>query len=607
MLESKDNIRTWHATLLLCALLALGFGANREWHNLAMYGVIYADAQGYYGYLVAAFLERSFDWEQVIASYNSTYFNGGAADFTVMTDAGRVNKYFAGTAILMMPGFFLSCLAAIALGHPVDGYSVPFHVGMMLSALTYMLAGLWLLGSYLRSKGFRWSLISVASLGAFAGTGLFYYTVMEPGMSHVYSFFLFCAFIYRSDRAVQSTDRSNLLWLATITALIALVRPTNAVIVLSLPFIAGGWVRFISFLGRCIVNWRAFLPAVVLAICIICVQPIMYLVQVGRPMVWSYSGEGFNFLSPEMFNVLFSFRKGLFVYYPWTLLASLGLLTMIWRARPQGIWLSMFLGISVYVVSSWWCWYYGSSLGMRAMIDYLPFFILLMVHLLSSLGSKLSTLVMGVALLTIPVNLVQAYQYNKFILHWDQMDQERFWQIFMKTDSKYSGIFYREAKVMPLPPEEQIVDRHILVTDMESDTTAWGTHSRTSDRAFSGRNSALIDESNPYGPTLRIPFSALAPEGRRMLVATFTVWSSETLPALSLAYSIAQGDRQYAHTYLHCGDQVTERERWMAVRIVTELPKPDHEDDFWVVYPFTTGNDAIFIDDMRLEVLTLKD
>jgi hypothetical protein len=49
--------------------------------------------------------------------------------FTVMTEHGRVNKYYAGTAVLMLPFFALSCLAAWLLGFPVDGYSVPFHVG----------------------------------------------------------------------------------------------------------------------------------------------------------------------------------------------------------------------------------------------------------------------------------------------------------------------------------------------------------------------------------------------------------------------------------------------------------------------------------------------
>jgi hypothetical protein len=49
----------WYGTLALCVVVALFFGQKREWHNLAMYGMIHADAQGYYGYLVAG-LHRAF-------------------------------------------------------------------------------------------------------------------------------------------------------------------------------------------------------------------------------------------------------------------------------------------------------------------------------------------------------------------------------------------------------------------------------------------------------------------------------------------------------------------------------------------------------------------
>jgi hypothetical protein len=592
---------------MACAALALWFGAKREWHNLAMYGMIHADAQGYYGYLVAIFIERSFDWQQVIAAYDQTYYGGGATDFTVMTDHGPVNKYYVGTAVLMLPFFLLSCIAAAVMGQPVDGYAVPFHVGMMLSALFYAIAGLWLMGRYLRSKGFSIPVISATAFGVFAGTGLFFYTVMEPAMSHVYSFFLFSAFIFVADRAMAAPIRGRLLALAAVLALIALVRPTNAVIVLSLPFIAGGWRPFMGFLTAVFSDRRLLVPSVVVAISIVALQLLMYQLQVGRPIVWSYSGEGFNFLAPEVMNVLFSFKKGLFIYYPWTLLATVGLIALTVRARAAALWLLVFLGVAVYIISSWWSWFYGASFGMRAMVEYLPFFMVLMAYLLQAVPIEFRSGVMVLSFVAIPVNLIQTYQYNKFILHWDQMDENRFWQVFLKTDRRYEGVLYRTVQEKELPAEDHIIHRYRVHNDMEAERPDWGNQGRTDRLAFSGRYSCMISGANPYGNTIGIPWGAMGPEGRKVLVATFIVRSEVERPALALAYSYNAGERNYGHDYLYCSEQVNEKDQWCAIKLIAELPLAESPEHHFVIYPYTTGADILFVDDIHYEFLTVKE
>jgi hypothetical protein len=607
MLNDNRHRWLWPITLMVCAALALWFGAKREWHNLAMYGMIHADAQGYYGYLVAAFIERSFDWKQVIAAYNTTYFGGGASDFTVVTDHGYVNKYYVGTAVLMLPFFLLSCLAAAVMGQPVDGYAVPFHIGMMLSALFYAIMGLRLMGRYLHGKGFSWPVISATALGVFAGTGLLFYSVMEPAMSHVYSFFLFSAFIFLADRAMAAPVRGRLIALAAVLALIALVRPTNAVIVLSLPFIAGGWRPFMVFLKAVFSDRRLLVPSMVVAVSIVALQLLMYQLQVGRPLVWSYSGEGFNFLAPEVMNVLFSYKKGLFVYYPWTLLAALGLIVLAVQSRAAALWLVVFLGLAVYIISSWWSWYYGASFGMRAMVEYLPFFMVLMAYLLQAVPVEFRSGVMVLSFMAIPVNLIQTYQYNKFILHWDQMDEDRFWQVFLKTDRRYEGIFYRTAQAEELPTEDRIMHRFSVHNDMEAERPDWGNQGRTDRLAFSGRYSSMISGANPYGNTIGIPWGAMGPEGRKVLVATFIVRSKVERPALALAYSFNAGERNYGHGYLYCTEQVSDKGLWTAVRLIAELPRAEAPEHVWVVYPYTTGNDTIHVDDLRYEVITLRE
>lgn len=602
-IDQRDN-RILQLTLAACAALALWSAGTREFHNLAMYGLLHADAQGYYGYLVAIFIEHSFDWEQVMAGYRQTYFDGGGADFTVMTEAGRVNKYYAGTAVLMLPFFLLSCTAAWLTGYPADGYSLPFQMGMMGAALTYVLSGLYLLGLYMRRSGLSITATSLSLFGVFAGTGLFFYTVFEPGMSHAYSFFLFCAFIFLADRAIQIPTQKNVLLLSVVLALIALVRPTNAIIVCSMPFIAGGLQPFAAFVRTVFRDGRSLGPAIIASVLIVAIQPLMYVLQVGRMFVWSYSGEGFNFLDPHIADVLFSCQKGLFVYYPWTFLALGGLVPLLFRNRSLSLLLLAFLGVSVYVVSSWWCWYYGSSFGMRAMIEYLPFFALLMANLLHGLKGRILWPVAAVGLLTVPVNLIQSYQYNKFILHWDSMDCERYRQVFLRTDRALQGVFYR--KDPPVPDEGSTASRYAISTDLEELRTEWGVQGRTELRSSSGQYSSMLTTDNPYGTTIGIPWSVMGDSGQRVLVATFMVWSEVGMPELSLAYSFNAGDEHYGHTYLPLGNQVLEAKEWTKVRVVAEIPTPKSNDDVWIAYPYTTRGDTVFVDDISYELLTLK-
>jgi hypothetical protein len=53
-------------------------------------------------------------------------------------------------------------------------------------------------------------------------------------------------------------------------------------------------------------------------------QSIIYYLQSGYFFVYSYGREGFNFLDSHMIDILYSYKKGLFVYTPVTLIAMYG-------------------------------------------------------------------------------------------------------------------------------------------------------------------------------------------------------------------------------------------------------------------------------------------
>ena len=591
--------------IILAVIGALLLGLSGIFDNEAMYGLIHADAQGYYGYLVAIFLEHSFNWEQVIQSYADVYFDGGGADFTVHSELGRVNKYYAGTAVLMLPFFLFSCLAAVVFDFPVDGYSQPFQIGTMCGALFYAGVGMYFLSRYLEKRGTSREISLFVVVSVLFATPLFHYSISEPAMSHAYSFSLFCIFLFSVDAWFKKETNGWLIISSLVFGLIVLVRPANGLVIFSIPFIAGGIgpliekLRFMSGLGK------KLLLGVLVVFAILSIQSFMYMAQVGKALIWSYEGEGFNFAEPEILNVLFSFKKGFFVYTPIAFLGTLGLIWMLFKKKTEAIWLLVFLALSVYVISCWWNWYYGGSLGMRALIEYLPFFALGLAFLLQNVGRAVKTVVVTTCLVFVSVNLVQSYQYQKFILHWDGMNKERFWEVFLKTDRKYDGIFYRQETPLQLPSNDEIQSRAVFESDLEEGTT-WGAQGINSEKAHSGSRSTHINALSSYGSTLGVPGAELGALGDRKLFITAMVWSSMAYPDLTIAYSYRNDSADYGHDYIPLGQFVTEAGTWMKVQTIVPMRPTTSATDNWIVYPYTTGEADVYLDDIRYEVITLN-
>ncbi|MCF8463934.1 MAG: hypothetical protein K9G41_03790 [Flavobacteriales bacterium] len=592
--------------IIIIALVGAALmGLSGIFDNEAMYGLIHADAQGYYGYLVAIFIEHSFNWEQVIHSYADVYFDGGGADFTVHSEIGSVNKYYVGTAVLMLPFFLLSCVAAVLFGFPVDGYSEPFHIGIMVGALFYIGVGMYFLSKYLENRGTDRTISLFVVVFLLFATGLFHYSISEPAMSHAYSFSLFCVFLFSVDAWFKTESRTSFITASIVFGLIVLVRPANGLVIFSVPFIAGGIVPLKDKLLSMDGIGKKLLLGVVVVFTVLSIQSLMYLAQVGKPLIWSYEGEGFNFLAPEVLNVLFSFKKGLFVYTPIAFLGTVGLIWMLLKRKTETIWLWLFLALSIYVISCWWNWYYGGSLGMRALIEYLPFFALGLAFLLQNSGQAMKAVVVTLCLFFVSINLVQSYQYQKFILHWDGMNQERFWTVFMKTDRKYDGIFYRQETVLQLPSEEEIQSRAVFESDLEEGTT-WGNQGINTEKANSGRRSTLINAQSNYGSTLGVLVSEMGAIGERKLIITSMVWSSIAYPDLTIAYSYRNDSSDYGHEYVPLGHLITEEGQWLKVETIVPIKPAADTSDNWIVYPFTTGKADIYLDDIRYEVITLN-
>jgi len=94
----------------------------------------------------------------------------------------------------------------------------------------------------------------------------------------------------------------------------------------------------------------------------------------GNFLIDPYPYESFNFGQPEILNVLFSVRKGLFFWSPILLTALPGLFYVGKKSAEFLPPILLFLPLNTYLISSWHSWSYGGSFGHRAFTEAIPLF-----------------------------------------------------------------------------------------------------------------------------------------------------------------------------------------------------------------------------------------
>ena len=395
--------------------------------------IIVWDVIGYYQYLPSTFIYK--DPSMCYADKDPEFFKDKL--YRTRTDNGRyVSKMSMGLAVLYSPFFFAANALAETAGYPADGYSLPYRLALSLGAIVYAILGLFFLSGFLR-KYFARGIVALTVLAIGLGTNLYFYSTMEPGMSHAYNFFLFSVFIYLTDRWILRQTWSDTVLIGLISGLIILARPSNGVLVLLLPlWMVESKPALKNRIDMLLKNYMKIASMAVLVFMVFLPQLIYWKYTTGKFWYYSYGDEGFFFNDPEIIKGLLSYRKGLLVYTPIMTFALLGIIVLYHR-RKELFWpVFAFTMVNLYIVFSWWCWWYGGSFGQRALIESyavlaIPFaaFAEYIFNRKRALQIVFLVLVAGF----ISLNIFQTRQYYIGIIHWDSMSKYNYWDTFFRT------------------------------------------------------------------------------------------------------------------------------------------------------------------------------
>lgn len=342
----------------------------RDYSGIA--NVLSSDAGGYYAYLPGFFI---YDFQEPPADvvYNKDGFR--------YVNGRLESKYPVGTALAHSPFF----LIAHVFADTKDGYTKPYHLAVRIAGITYAFFGLMCCFFIFRRRTNTVISLLLCLLMFFA-THLLYYTLREPGYSHVVSFFLIAFFLLLIDPLAKRSIVRAWLVLPVLT-LIVLVRPIDGVVLLPALWWNGNlksqWNSVCNLIRK---NRVAFACALLLSLGLLGIQLSYSLYAAGSLTGTIYRGESFtNIFTPRFARVLVGTYSGLLLYTPVFLLL---IITMIWRsftdfASHRFQIASAF--IALYVYAAWSAPDLGCSFSHRGQVDFLAIWFLPFVMFIQQL------------------------------------------------------------------------------------------------------------------------------------------------------------------------------------------------------------------------------
>lgn len=427
------------------ALIIIAISVALSFHYIPS-NILSYDVFGYYLYLPSTFIYKDLGLNDIgfINDILDTYKNSTTLyQVDTMENGARVLKYSMGQAFLYLPFFIIGHIIALFTSFPADGFSTPYQMSIFIGSMLYTIAGILLIRKFL-SHYFSDLVNSLLLISLFLGTNYLLHTTMhgQNAMSHNYLFTLYTV-VLLLNRAWHINQKSKYLYsLAVVCGLMVLSRPTEIVCLL-IPLLwnvdsMDAFRQKIKFLFN--ENRKQIIRFSIIFVSFGIPQFAYWIIFTGHFAYLDYgqsAGEGMDLLWPHFYSVLFSFRKGWYIYTPIMLFATIGFRMLYLNNRKLFVPLFAFFIVNLYFVSSWSCWWYAHSFSQRALIQSYAIMLIPLGYFIKWVFEKgflVKTLFYISMVLIISLNLFQSWQMSVGILDGSRMTSKYYFKTFGKTN-----------------------------------------------------------------------------------------------------------------------------------------------------------------------------
>lgn len=401
------------------------------------------DVFGYYMYLPLKFkyhdltLQNYSTIEQILNTYKAseTFYQALKWD-----NGNWVMRYPIGLSILYSPFYFIADLIAPYTKYAADGFSRPYQLTVLYGCLFYTLAGLYFIKKTLL-RLFNDKIAALTLVAIAIGTNYFFHTSIhgQGAMSHNFLFTLYAIIIYVTIIWHEDFKTKYAILLGILVGFTALCRPSEIISGL-IPLLYGVYNReTFKHKIRLLLEHKKQILLFGSSLAIMgFIQLFYYKSASGRFFINPYGagnpGEGLELFKPHLLEVLFSFRKGWFIYTPLMVFITLGFIQLYKKNRTFFFPVLAYTFINLYIVASWSCWWFGDCFGNRALIAcYATLSVPLGYFISYTFESKLKSIYISILICFITLNLFQSWQMYKGILDTTNMSRAYYFSTFLQT------------------------------------------------------------------------------------------------------------------------------------------------------------------------------
>ncbi len=387
-----------------------------KWDKFDAEATISHDVSGYYLYLPALFIYKDIKqlafMPDILTKYKPSFQLNQA--FKHEQSSNMVMKYSIGQSILYAPFFFTAHIyTKLSSKYPSDGFSGPYQFFISLSALFWSFLGLFFLMKvllkYFERRHVFWGLVIIV-----LGTNYLNYSAIDGAMTHNYLFSLYAILLFLSEKYHTNPSLKTSILIGGTIGLAALIRPTEIIsflipVLWKIDINQNHWFKNrIRFLYR---QHRNILAAILTCLLVGSIQLFYWKFVTNEWIVYSYENQGFSWLNPHFLQGLFSYKSGWLMYTPLMIFPLIGFFVSFRKAFFLAT--IIFFLLFTYITYSWDIWWYGGSLGQRAMVQsyaILSFPLVSLVRLVDRKNIILKSLFFVFILLGLYFNIWLTYQ-----------------------------------------------------------------------------------------------------------------------------------------------------------------------------------------------------
>jgi hypothetical protein len=538
------------------------------------------------------------------------------------TDLGtRVPNYTTGMSYYYLPFFAIAHLWAKNTDkYPPDGFSFPYQYCISWGTILIGLIGIFLLRKFL-IRFFIDPVVCLVLLWLVLGTNYFSEALNNSLQPHFMQFTLYALLLLLTDNWHRNQKGSTAFFIGIVTGWLTIARPSD-ILCLIIPLLYG--IRdFTSFKNKIKLvrqNHTHFLLLIIGGLIPLIPQMIYWKLYTGHFIYFSYKNtEGFDFLEPHIWQVLFSFKKSLFIYTPILIVAVFGFFFLRKRYPNHFLFVTVFILCNFYLLSSWAAWWNGGSFGMRYFVQsYAVLSIPVGVAIEKLIATRFTKYILALPLLFfVFLNLFQTWQFEHYIIPDDRMTYEYYKRVFLKTRfTKEDELFQEQQRNFTSDEtfynEASYIHYTIAYYDFENVNSTPVDSSVISKKFFlSSPNSCELNENNIYYPTFRIRNKDLVGDvlDHVWIRVSFYFYTENDLKENPLWLIINTRHRDFNQKYrgYQIEKQPYELNKWNYVQFDYMTMFPYSTNDIHEIYCWYRGHSKVYIDNFKIETYARKD